>query len=190
MIWLPVRHSVKLYGWSVCESYRNTIPDFSTHLASARASNHPMRDVAPSPSSRRFGDFSLTWPPTLFSAGSCVAHLSRPHLIIEPPRDDYANLKLRYVYVSALSDSPDSGNTAAPFQATIVSELFRFWETNDEYEDSWISVRTNDWRSKAAVWVTCDMMESSHLPFFALLLFPLSNVNDPPHRSTYYSMLK
>ena len=98
---------------------------------------------------------------------------------------------MRYGYAAALSDSPDSGDTAPPFQSTIVSDVsVRFRRTNDEYGDPWIVVRIDAWFSKAAVWGAFDMMGRSQIPFFLRLPRPLSNVNDSRRLLTYYSKME
>ena len=43
--------------WAMFGSYRLNIPDFDTHLSSARTSNRPTMDVIPAPSIWRFGAF-------------------------------------------------------------------------------------------------------------------------------------
>ena len=138
-----------------------------------------MRHMIPAPSSCRFGAFSLTMAPDLFSAGSFVTHLPRPHLIIETPREDYANFKRRYGYVSALPDSPDSGYTASPFQATIASDLFSdlakpMTSTNIP------GFRTNRSLVQLGFGRGISIRWKVHFPFFLRLLLPLANVNDPP----------
>ena len=77
-----------LWRWEVCESYRHTRPDFATHLASARTPNQPTRDVIPEPARWRFWRFFVNLGTHSFRGRLFFCtHLSRPQLIIEPPRE-------------------------------------------------------------------------------------------------------
>ena len=104
----------------MCDSYRLSIHDFATHLASALTSNKPMRGVIPVPPSWRIGDKFAN----AFYIGHRVTLFPRSQLVVEPSREDYADYKIRRGYVAALADCPDSGDSAPPFQATIVRKLF------------------------------------------------------------------
>ena len=117
-------------GWYVGEFYRPTIQEFSdTVMADRHAKLTPDARV-PIPDGWNFD-------------------LARSSLLVGPIFGHYARFKKAYGFVANLHECP-SGDTASPFQATVVLKLpSKYGDKASEFKSSWAFARIDAFAAKA-----------------------------------------